>query len=161
MPKYLLAGLTQYALNIFSKKSPPYYVTQDDVSATLQRLEVKITRHQPVRGRGGVIVVLHKTHWVGLSEPSWEREMDLHLSHSHIMRYRARTPDQLRQTNRLYCRTRIDAAQHELSRNNGERFLPPGYACVPRTEWYRRYRHTVLPKGAHVWFNGDDGLWWL
>ena len=41
VPKYLLVGLTQYVLNIFSKKSPPYHVTQDDVSTTLQRLEVE------------------------------------------------------------------------------------------------------------------------
>ena len=40
MPKYLPAGLTQYVLNNFSKKSPPYHVTQDDVSAPFQRLEV-------------------------------------------------------------------------------------------------------------------------
>ena len=37
MPKYLPAGLTQYVLNNFSKKSPPYHVTQDDVSAPFQR----------------------------------------------------------------------------------------------------------------------------
>ena len=37
-PKYLPAGLTQYVLNIFPKKSPPYHVTQDDVSTPLQRL---------------------------------------------------------------------------------------------------------------------------
>ena len=37
----------------------------------------KITGHQSVRGRGGVIAVVFKTHWVGLSESSWEREMDL------------------------------------------------------------------------------------
>ena len=36
MPKYLPAGSTQYALNIFSKKSPTYHVTQDDVSAFLK-----------------------------------------------------------------------------------------------------------------------------
>ena len=66
MPKYLPAGLTQYVLNNFSKKSTPYHVTQDDVSAPLQRLKVeKITGHHSVRGRGGVIAVLYKTHWVG------------------------------------------------------------------------------------------------
>ena len=32
MPQYLPAGLTQYVLNIFSKTSTPYHVTQDDVS---------------------------------------------------------------------------------------------------------------------------------
>ena len=129
MPKYLPAGLTQCVLNKFSKKPPKYHVAQDDVSTPLQRLEVEqITGHQSVRGRGGVIAVLYKTHWAGLSEPSWEREMDLHLSCSHILRYWAGTPDQHCQTNRLYRRMRIGAAQRELSRNNGERFLGPGYA---------------------------------
>ena len=56
---------------------------------------------------------------------------------------------------------RIGAAQRELSRNNGERFLALDYACVPRAEWLRRYRDTVLPKGAHFWYKGNDGLWWL
>ena len=60
--------------------------------------------------------------------------MDLHLSRSHILRYWAGTPDQHRQTNRLYRRMRIGAAQRELSRNNGERFLAPGYACVPHAK---------------------------
>ena len=88
MPNFLPAGRTQYVLNNFSKKPPPYHVTRDDVSAPRERLEVeKITGHQSVRGRGGVIAVLYKTHWVGLSEPSWEREMDLKLSRTHIVRY--------------------------------------------------------------------------
>ena len=30
-----------------------------------------------------------------------------------------------------------------------------------RANWLRRYHDTVLPKGAHFWFKGDDGLWWL
>ena len=85
MPKYLPAGLTQYVLNNISKKFRPYHVNQDDDSAPLQQLEVeKITGYQSVRGRGGVIAVLYKTHWVGLSEPSWEREMDIQLSHPHF-----------------------------------------------------------------------------
>ena len=55
----------------------------------------------------------------------------------------------------------IGAAQRELSRHNGERFLAPGYACVARADWLRRYHDTVLPKGDHVWYKGNDGLWWL
>ena len=43
MPKYLPDGLTRYVLNNFTKKCPPYHVTQDDVSAPLQRLEVERT----------------------------------------------------------------------------------------------------------------------
>ena len=56
---------------------------------------------------------------------------------------------------------RVSAAQRKLSRNNGERFLARGYACVPRAEWLRRYRGTVLSKETHFWYKGDDGLWWL
>ena len=97
---------------------------------------------------------MYKTHWVGLSEPFWEREMDLHLSRSNILRYWAGTPDQHRQTNRLYRWMRIGAAQRELSRNNGERFLALGYACVPRAEWLRRYHDTVLPRGAKFFVQG-------
>ena len=40
-------------------------------------------------------------------------------------------------------------------------FLAPGYVCAPRPEWLCRYRDTMLPKGAHVWYRGDNGLWWL
>ena len=53
---------------------------------------------------------------------------------------------------------RIGAAQRELSRNDGERFLAPGYACVTRADWVRRYHDTVRPGGAHVWCKRDDGL---
>ena len=159
MPKYLPARLTQYVLNLFLKKSPPYHVTQDDASTPLQRLEVeKITGHQSVRGRGGVIAVLYMTHWVGISEPSREREMHLELYRTHILRYWAGTPDQQRQTNRLYRRMRIGAAQRERSRNNGEYFLVPGYACAPRAERLRRYPDTAPTKGAHFWYKGNDGL---
>ena len=78
MPKYLPAGLTQYALNNFSKKYHSYNVTQDDVSTSLQRLEVeKTTGRQSVRGQGGDIAVAYETYWTALSRPSWEREMDL------------------------------------------------------------------------------------
>ena len=123
MPKYLPAGLTQYVLNNFSTKSPPYHVTQDGVSAPLQRLEVeKITGHQSVRVRGGVISVLYKTRWVGFSEPFWEQEMDFHLSRTHILRYWAGTPDQHRQINCLYRWMRIGAAQRELSGRTGNVF---------------------------------------
>ena len=70
-------------------------------------------------------------------------------------------PDQHRQNNRLYRRIQIGAAQRELSRNDGERSLAPGYACVTRSDWLRRYHNTVLPKGAHFWYKRNDEFWWL
>ena len=48
-----------------------------------------------------------------------------------------------------------------LPQQRGTFSLLPGYACVPRAEWLRRYHDMVLAKGAHVWYKGDDGLWWL
>ena len=134
MPKYLPAGLTHYVFDDFSKKSPPYHVTQEDISIPLQRLEVeKINGHQSVRGRGGVIVVMYETPRTGLSRPFWEREMDLQLSRHGSLRHCPGTPNQHRQTNRLYRWMRKGAEQRELSRSNGEWFLAPGYGFTYRT----------------------------
>ena len=69
MPKYLPAELTQYVLNNFSKKSPPYHVTQDDVLTLPQRLEVEqITGHQSVRGE--VVSLRCYTRCIGLDSPN-------------------------------------------------------------------------------------------
>ena len=105
--------------------------------------------------------MMYETHWTGLYGPSWERAMDLQLFLHEISRYWAGTPNQHRQTNRLYRRMRIGASQRQLYRNNGEQFLAHGYGCVPYAEWLSRYSTTVLPNGAHSWYKGDDGLWWL
>ena len=51
--------------------------------------------------------------------------------------------------------------QLENAKSNGERFQAPGYGCIPRAEWLCRYSTTVLPNGAHFWYKGDGGLWWL
>ena len=42
----------------------------------------------------------------------------------------------------------IGAAQRELSRSNDERFLAPGYGCIPHAEWLSRYSTTVLHNRA-------------
>ena len=66
LPRFLHAGLTPYILNNYTKKSPPYHVTEDDVNVPIERVEVeKITSHRSVRGRGGLIAVLYETHWKG------------------------------------------------------------------------------------------------
>ena len=58
LPRFLPAGLTPYVLN-HTSKSAPYHVTEDDVTASIDRLEVqKIISHRSVRGRGGVVAVL-------------------------------------------------------------------------------------------------------
>ena len=136
MPKYLQAGLTQYVLNNFSKKSPPYHVTHKTTFRLLFRdskwRRSPDTNHRFVveaRGRGGVIAVMYETHWMGLSRPSWEREKDLQLSGRETLCYWAGTPNQHRQTNRLYRRMRIDVAQRELFRVTVSVSLHPATAA--------------------------------
>ena len=111
LPRYLPVGLTQYALNNHTTKSPPFHVTTDDVSVPVERLEVdKISSHRSVRGRGGAIAVLYETHWKGLLRPSWEREADLLHARQHILEYWAGAPLQRRQANRVYRRMRVGTA---------------------------------------------------
>ena len=85
-PRFLPARLTPYVLNNTTTKFPPELVAEDEVTMPIERLEVeKITSHRSVRGRGGVVVVLYKTHWKGLRQPSWEREMDFQHSRQHLL----------------------------------------------------------------------------
>ena len=130
------------------------------MSAPFQRLEMaKITGHQSVGAQDGVIAVMYETRCTGLFRPSWEREMDFQLSRQHMLLYRAGPPNRHRQTNRLYRRMTIRAAQRELSWGNGKRFLAPGYGCVRHADWLRRYSSQ---RGRdNFWNKGDDGLWWL
>ena len=55
----------------------------------------------------------------------------------------------------------LGAVQRKVSHNLEERFLAPGYACAPHADWLSLYHDTVLPKGAHFWYKGEDWLWWL
>ncbi|CAB1104650.1 unnamed protein product [Ectocarpus sp. CCAP 1310/34] len=97
----------------------------------------------------------------GLLRPSWEREMDLQHSKTHILRYWTGSPDQHRQTNRRYRAMRIGAATREMARVQGERALPSGYSLVSRSTWDRRLANNPLPAGAFFWYKTRDGLWWL
>ena len=56
---------------------------------------------------------------------------------------------------------RVGAAQRELARDKGARFLPPGYSYVNHQMWARRFRDTILPVGTYFWYKGQDHLWWL
>ena len=126
---FLPARLTPYVLNNYTTKSPPCHVTEDDVTVPIELLEVeKITSHRSVRGRAGVIAVLYETHRKGLLQPSWEREMDLQHSRQHVLQYSAGTPNQLEHEIRLRRRMRVCSSHRELPRDQGARFLCPGYS---------------------------------
>lgn len=81
MPKHLRAGgLTQNLCSTTSPRTPQknHVTLRTGVSSPILHLELeKITRHQSVRGRGGFVAVIDESHWMGLSRPSWERELDL------------------------------------------------------------------------------------
>lgn len=162
MPRYLPAGLTQYVLNSYTSKAPPYHVTTDDVEADAERIEVeRITGHQSVRGRGGKLAVLYETHWKGLLQPSWEREIDLQHFRRSILDYWVGPSHQSRSCNHLYRRMRASAAARELARASGGRPLTKGYRLVAKSLWTGTFQRTPLPKGAQFWFKANDGFWWL
>ena len=160
-PQSMPAELSRYVLHSFGDKCPPFHVTPDDVSAPVGRLKVDyISGHQLVRGRSGVLAVLYHTHWIGLATPSWERESDLEQSRRHILLYWSREISQSKQGNRAYRNTRTRAAQRELARTRGERYLPPGADLVLHETWLRRFSSSPLPVGARLWYKARDGLWW-
>ena len=88
--------------------------------------------------------VLYETHWKGFLRPSCQREADLSHARQHILEYWAGAPLQLRQANWVYRRMRVGAAQRELARAKGARFLPPGYSYVNHQTWARQFRGTFL-----------------
>ena len=49
---------------------------------------------------------------------------------------------------------------HDLPQQWGA-YAALGYAYVTPVEWTRRHHNTVLLKGSHVWYIGDDEFWWL
>ena len=162
MPRHLPAGLTQYVLHTFATKSPPYYVTTDDVATPPTLIEVtKISGHQCVRGRGGTIAVLYETHWKGILRPTWERELDLQAFRPIILAYWASSPDHRQPNTRQYQQLRTNAAAREIARAKGERCLPGAYHLVTTDVYRNRFAADPLPTGASVWYHSFDGSWWL
>ena len=45
---------------------------------------------------------------------------------------------------------RIGVAQNELSRNNVERVLAPGYSCVPRLRWLGKISASMTDEGVYL-----------
>ena len=112
------------------KSVPPLSDTQE----LANKGRLPITDDDSSVTRGGFITVLDKTHWMGLFEPSSERDMDLQHSRNHIVRYWTGTPDQPRQTNRLCRRMRVGAAQRELSRFQQRRTCWRPATLAPRAQ---------------------------
>lgn len=136
-------------LNSFSTKSPPFQVTLDNISLPPERLEIdQASAQQLVRGRGGVLAVMHETHWTGFISPSWEHERNLNHHGLYILRYWSGTPSQHRQAK--YRQMRIGAAHSELSWPWGDICLAPAYNLVPRTLWLRRISSSPLHTEAHL-----------
>ena len=162
MLRHLPAGLTQYVLHAFDMKSPPYHVTADDIATPPILIDVaKITGHQFVRGRGGVIAVLYEARWDSLLRPTWERELDLQAFRHNIILYWATGPAQHQPHTRQYQQLRITAAAREIARSKGERHLPGSYRLVAGNVYHARFRTAPLPIGASIWYHSFDGFWWL
>ena len=84
----------------------------------------KITGHQCVRGRGGAIAVLYKTHWDGHLCTTWKRELVLQAFRRHILSYWAAGPAQYQADTRQYQHLRVSEAAREMSRTKSRTPLP-------------------------------------
>ena len=124
LSKYLPDGLTQYVLNIFTKKrlpkprhsgrrvgAPPAARGGKDYRPSIGRWS-RLGHHGNVRGA---------------LDRALSRIMDTGdgpaALTTTIVLYWAGTPNQHRQSNHLYRQTSVGATQRELSRANGERFF--------------------------------------
>lgn len=88
--------------------------------------------------------------------------MDLQPSRLHILCYWAGTPDQHRQTKRLYRSTRISAAHRELARASDDRSASPGYECVTRHMWANAFNVLCSPSApTSLRYKPYDTLWWI
>lgn len=131
MLKHLPAGLTQFALNNYTPKSPPCHVAKDGVSVPFECLVVEnITSYHLVRDFGGAIAVLYKTQI--FIEPSWEREADLQQFRfcRAVLLYRAGTPNQQIHINRYYRYIRVSGELRKLARVIIQCASSPGCDCV-------------------------------
>ena len=147
-------------------------MTQDDVSAPLQRLEVeRIHRHghQSVRGRCGVIAVMYETHsdWALPARRGNGRWTSIsHASRS--MLHWAGAPNQHRQNQPPVSADRCALELHSgsfpgLTANVS--WHPATAACRALAGYastaLQHHSTTVFPNGANFWCKADDGLWWL
>ena len=103
--------------------------------------------------RDGVVSVTYKTHWLGLFEPAWGREMDLQPSRNHTIRYSAGNACQYRRTNRFT--TECASVRHNVS------FLRTK-ANILSAQLRSRHAHTVdsqpprhsIPSGSPLLVQG-------
>ena len=155
---------TQYVLNNYSTKSPPYHLTEDDVSAPVVRLDIKqITGHYSVRGRGGVMAVIYEIAlawytppFFGARDGARDGPPTFKMPYFAVLIWFSQpTPYQ---ANRCYRAMRIGVAMRERA-HQGDRYLPSGYSRVSRFTWDRRFAATPLPVGAFFWDKAQDRLW--
>ena len=83
MPKYLQLGLTQHVLNFAPKKIPS--VPRHSYRRGGSSVNISSGEHHRPPVAGGVVAVLNKTGCKRLSEPSWEREMNLQHSRTQML----------------------------------------------------------------------------
>ena len=143
MPKYLPAGLTQYVLNNFSKKFPPYRVTQDDVSTPPweREMDLQLSRHTILRYWAGTPNQHRQTNGLYRGVRIGEAQRELSRSRGE----RSLAPGygcvSLADWLRRYCDTVLP---------NGVRFWYKGDDGL----WWLRKISAITPTdGAYFWFD--------
>ena len=131
-PRRLPWALRNSILNMYSKVSPPFHITAEDVTTELETYRVtpcKIAKQWLTRGLliGGTIAVQYLTYWEHLVRPLWEHEEDLDQYGNHAVRYWVGNPVQDGGGNAKYRRYRVQVAKRATAREKGERHVLNGY----------------------------------
>ena len=161
-PRFLPWGLSNYVLNQYSERSPPFHLTAEDVRGLdTHRLEpLNISMHRLCRGLGGKIAVQYYTHWSGVEKTTWEEEAELKQYGNLVMRYWIGSPVQSGAENAKYRKLRILRAKREEARERGSRFVAAGhFLCCDTRARPKIFTNDVV--GSYVYYKTDAAGWQL
>ena len=112
--------MSSYVLNKYSDLSPPFHLTDDDVTPR------SIRNHRILRGFSETVSVQYLTSWHELENTSWETEQDLEQYGNVVERYWAGNPKQVGGENAKYRAYRVPMTQRSQARSAGNVYVQLG-----------------------------------
>ena len=144
-------------LHPFTNKPPPFHPTAEDVVKSGIPVDIYITGHQLVRGRGGELAVMHETHCEGLFSITWGRKIDLKNVSWHILEYWISTSRHVKSVNSKYRSMRRAQAHRAYWRHKDKYYLEQGYHLVSYSTWERKFSGRRVPLRRYFWWKNHQG----
>ena len=162
-PKFLPWAMSNYVLNKYSERSPPFHLAAEDVTMELDQhriLPTFVSKHRISRGLRGKNYVQYFTSWDGVQVKTWEHETDLEQYGSLVSRYWAGEPLQVGGENAKYRRLRVQPAKRNLACARGERHAATGYkVCCNTRGRPGTYDRDII--GSYMYFKTTHNGWQL